>query len=55
MFIYFRWDVKDVDKLPEFAKVVIVEMYKIFNEIEEDMAMRGLDYAVPYFINEAGN
>ncbi|KAF2285871.1 hypothetical protein GH714_008573 [Hevea brasiliensis] len=43
-----RWDIKAIDALPEYMKMIYASMLDLYNEIEESIAEEGNSYSVHY-------
>ncbi|XP_058001381.1 alpha-copaene synthase-like isoform X1 [Hevea brasiliensis] len=43
-----RWDIKTIDTLPEYMKMIYAFMLDLYNEIEESIAEEGSSYCVHY-------
>ncbi|KAF2285870.1 hypothetical protein GH714_008558 [Hevea brasiliensis] len=43
-----RWDIKTIDTLPEYMKMIYASMLDLYNEIEESIAEEGSSYCVHY-------
>ncbi|KAF2285865.1 hypothetical protein GH714_008495 [Hevea brasiliensis] len=43
-----RWDIKTIDTLPEYMKMIYASMLDLYNEIEESIAEEGRSYCVHY-------
>nr|DAD48136.1 TPA_asm: hypothetical protein HUJ06_018073 [Nelumbo nucifera] len=50
-----RWDIGEIDQLPEYMKVVYLALLGVYNEIEEQMKKEGRSYCVFYTKEEMKN
>ena len=46
----FRWDINNIDHLPEYMKLFYVALLDVYNEIEEEMEKQGYHYRLHYAI-----
>ncbi|XP_073146080.1 germacrene A synthase-like isoform X2 [Henckelia pumila] len=46
-----RWDIKEIDLLPEYMKPLYSTMLTLFEEFKEELAAEGRSYVVQYAIN----
>lgn len=46
-----RWDIREVDLLPEYMKPLYTAVLKLYDEFKEELARKGRSYSVDYTIN----
>ena len=46
----FRWDINNIDHLPEYMKLFYVALLDVYNEIEEEMEKQGYHYRLHHAI-----
>lgn len=47
-----KWDISNVDVLPEYMKLIYKELIDIFDEAEEQISKNGRSYCISYVIEE---
>ncbi|CAK9141785.1 unnamed protein product [Ilex paraguariensis] len=47
-----RWDMKEIDQLPDYMKIVYRNLLNLYKELEEEMAKQGISYRL-YYSQEA--
>ena len=50
----FRWDINNIDHIPEYMKLFYVVLLDVYNEIEEEMEKQGYHYRLHYAIEAVG-
>lgn len=55
MDLIFRWDIGQIDALPEYMKFIFKTLIDVYSEAEEELSKEGRSNSIQYAIRSVGN